>query len=166
MTAEVFLFFLVSALAVGSALAVVLQPNPVYCALALVVALFQVAAVFVLLGAHTLAFLQIIVYAGAIMVLFLFVIMMLNLQHDREPPSRSRRVVTMGAGSLLAAELAAFFLGRPGLPAAEGALADDFGSVTALGRSLFTDHVLAFELTSLLLLVAIVGAVVVARKGS
>ncbi|MGH7858216.1 MAG: NADH-quinone oxidoreductase subunit J family protein [Candidatus Binatia bacterium] len=163
MTAEFLLFLIVASIALGSAIVVILHPNPVYCALALVIALFQVAALFVLLGAQMIAFLQIIVYAGAIMVLFLFVIMLLNLRQETEPASGEWRVAAGVAGSVLAAELAWFFLSRP-MPEAQAPV-DGFGSVTSLARSLFTDHVLSFELTSILLLVAVVGAVVIARKG-
>jgi NADH-quinone oxidoreductase subunit J len=164
MSAELLLFAIVAALAVGSALVVILHPNPVYCALALVVALAQVAFLFALLGAPAIAFLQIIVYAGAIMVLFLFVIMLLNLRRDAEPPRPEWRGLALGLGAVLGAELAGFFLARP-LSAPAEAAGGDFGSLTALGRSMFTVHVFAFELTSVLLLVAIVGAVVIARRG-
>jgi len=163
MTGETILFLVVAALAVVSSLAVILHPNPVYCALSLVIALFQVAALFLLLGAHMIAFLQVIVYAGAIMVLFLFVIMLLNVQRDVEPtPAGSRAVAGIAAG-VLGAELAGFFLTRP-LPAAAAPGPEDFGSVLALARALFTEHAFSFELTSVLLLVAIVGSVVIARR--
>jgi NADH-quinone oxidoreductase subunit J len=160
------LFFLLGAVAVVAALAVILHPHPVYSALALVVALFQIAGLFILLDAQMVAFLQVLVYAGAIMVLFLFVIMLLNL--EREPPgaSASWRLATIGAGGLLAVELAVFFLRRSGLREGGGAVAADYGSVRALAGSLFRDHALSFELTSLLLLVAVVGAVVLAKRST
>lgn len=164
MSGEMFLFLFVAVLAIGSSVVVVVHRNPVYCALALVVALFQVAALFLLLGAETIAYLQILVYAGAIMVLFLFVIMLLNLQHETERLSFGARVVSFGTGAVIATELVVFFFTRP-LPAAVEATADSsFGSLRWLAGSLFTDHVLAFELTSVLLLVAAVGAVVIARR--
>ena len=164
MSGELFLFLFVAALAVGSSIAVVLHPNPIYSALGLVVALFQVAALFLLLGAETIAFLQILVYAGAIMVLFLFVIMLLNLPAASERLTFGTKAPALGTGGILATELAVFFFTRP-LPAA--AEADEaFGSLRWLGRSLFVDHVLSFELTSILLLVAAVGAVVIARRAT
>jgi len=160
------LFFLVGAVAIASAFGVILHPHPVYSALCLVVALFQIAVLFVLLDAEMVAFLQVLVYAGAIMVLFLFVIMLLNLGRDAEATPVGWKLTTLGAGALLGAELAAFFLRRVVPPSATGALDPGFGSVTALAHSLFTDHALSFEITSILLLVAMVGAVVLARRGA
>lgn len=158
-------FVVLAVLAVVSAATVVLHPHPVYSALALVVTLFQIAALFILLDAPTVAFLQILVYAGAIMVLFLFVIMLLNLQRASEGTPPAWRAGVIGAGAVLAGELAAFFLRRPGPPGG-GAVTPEFGSVEALGRKLFTDGALSFEITSVLLLVAIIGAVVIARRGT
>jgi NADH-quinone oxidoreductase subunit J len=166
MNGEWVFFFLVAAVAVGSSLAVVLHPNPVYCALALVVALAQVALLFLQLGAPAIAFLQILVYAGAILVLFLFVIMLLNVQRDRERASPRWRRLAAGLAAAMGLELGGFFLLRPLAETPGGrAPAAGFGSLSALADALFTGHVLAFELTSLLLLVAIVGAVVIARRG-
>jgi NADH-quinone oxidoreductase subunit J len=157
------LFYLVGALAVLSALAVVLHPHPVYSALALIVTLFQIAVLFLLLDAQMIAFLQIIVYAGAIMVLFLFIIMLLNLQREAEPPRPAWRGIALGLGALFAAELIALFTSGPSR-AVESLPSDDFGTVTALSRSLFTDYVFAFEITSILLLVAVIGSVVLAKR--
>jgi NADH-quinone oxidoreductase subunit J len=157
-------FFVVAAIAIVAALGVVLHPHPVYSALSLVVALFQIAVLFLLLDAQMVAFLQILVYAGAIMVLFLFVIMLLNVGREEEVASPSWRALTTLVGGLLGLELAWFFLRRAVLPGASGDLDPGYGSVTALARTLFTDHALSFELTSILLLVAIVGAVVLARR--
>jgi NADH-quinone oxidoreductase subunit J len=160
-------FLVLAALLVGSALAVVLHPNPVKSAMALVVTLFLLAVVFVLLEAHMIAALQIIVYAGAIMVLFLFVIMLLNLGDEEQRARPRRRVVVHGvawaAGALLAVVLVRLVagapLGRPA-PAPEG-----YGSAALVARSLFTDYVLPFELAGLLLLVAVIGPVVLAKRG-
>ena len=160
------IFFLVGAVAIASAFGVILHPHPVYSALSLVVALFQIAVLFILLDAQMVAFLQVLVYAGAIMVLFLFVIMLLNLGRDAEASPAGWKLTALGAGGLLGAELAAFFLRRVVPPSAVGALDPGFGSVKALARSLFTDHALSFEITSILLLVAMVGAVVLARRGA
>jgi NADH-quinone oxidoreductase subunit J len=151
---------------VASALTVVLHPNPVKSAMALVVTLFLLAVVFVFLEAHMIAALQIIVYAGAIMVLFLFVIMLLNLSDDGEEPRSSGRVLfRLGAwvgGGVLAVELVALFLRVP-FPAVPAA-PEGYGGADAVAMSLFTDFLLPFELTSILLLVAVVGAVVLAQR--
>jgi NADH-quinone oxidoreductase subunit J len=159
-----------AALTVLAAAGVVSLRNPVHCAMSLVAALFLVAVNYVALRAHLVAALQIIVYAGAVMVLFLFVIMLLNLQAE---PARELHVAqkVLGAGAALAVALllarvfTASSLGAGGAaaaPAGEDAAA--FGTTEALARVLFREHVVAFELTSLLLLVAIVGAVVLARR--
>jgi NADH-quinone oxidoreductase subunit J len=157
-------FFVVAAIAIAASLGVVLHPHPVYSALSLVVALFQIAVLFILLDAQMVAFLQIIVYAGAIMVLFLFVIMLLNVGREEAVASPSWRALMAAVGGTLGVELAWFFLRRAKPPAGSGRLEAGYGSVTALARTLFTDHVLSFELTSILLLVAIVGAVVLAKR--
>jgi NADH-quinone oxidoreductase subunit J len=159
-------FLVFAVLLVGSAVLVVVHPNPVKSAMALVVVLFLLAVAFVLLDAHMIAVLQVIVYAGAIVVLFLFVIMLLNLQdEDRlarvetRPPAM--RVVAWLGGAALAFELAWLFLS---LPLGERAAATaGYGGAEAVARSLFTDFLLPFELTSVLLLVAIVGAVLLAQ---
>ena len=157
------LFYLVGALAVLSALSVVLHPHPVYSALALIVTLFQVALLFLLLDAQMIAFLQIIVYAGAIMVLFLFIIMLLNLQRETEPARPAWRGIAIGLGALFSAELIALFRSGP-IRAVESLPSKEFGTVAALSRSLFTDYVFAFEITSILLLVAVIGSVVLAKR--
>jgi NADH-quinone oxidoreductase subunit J len=159
------LFLVVAVLTVIAALTVVLHPNPVKSALALVVTLFLLAVVFVLLEAHMIAALQIIVYAGAIMVLFLFVIMLLNLQ--QEDPERGRRhyplrALAWLAGIVLAGELA--FLTRGPVVGTSGAVPAGYGGAKAVARALYTDFLLPFELTSILLLVAVVGAVVLAQR--
>lgn len=151
---------------VASALTVVLHPNPVKSALALVVTLFLLAVVFVFLEAHMIAALQVIVYAGAIMVLFLFVIMLLNLQDDAAETRGSDRIaLRAGAwlgGGVLAGELVALFLRLP--LAAPSAAPEGYGGAAVVARSLFTDYLLPFELTSILLLIAVVGAVVLAQR--
>jgi NADH-quinone oxidoreductase subunit J len=163
MGAALFLFLAVST--VVAALTVVLHPNPVKSALALVVTLFLLAVIFVLLEAHMIAALQIIVYAGAIMVLFLFVIMLLNLQTD--DPERGRRRLALRAlgwvgGEILAVELA--LLSRGATIGAQAAAPAGYGGAQSVAQSLFTDFLFPFELTSILLLVAVVGAVVLAQK--
>jgi NADH-quinone oxidoreductase subunit J len=145
---------------------VLLARNPVYAAMNLVAAFFFMAGIYVLLTAHLIAFMQILVYAGAVMVLFLFVIMLLSLGDEhlrRERRGAMQYVGAIGAISLLAV-LASAIARVP--DKAMGALAqpDRFGTVKAVGQVLYTDFLLPFEVTSLLLLVAIVGAVVVAKE--
>ena len=166
MTIGAILFYLFGTLAVVSALGVILHPHPVYSALCLVLALFQIAGLFILLDAQMVAFLQVIVYAGAIMVLFLFVIMLLNLEREPAAPPISWRLTMLGVGGLLGLELAWFFLRRATMPASSTEPVSDFGSVTSLAGTLFRQHALSFELTSVLLLVAVVGAVVLAKRGT
>ncbi|TMB51289.1 MAG: NADH-quinone oxidoreductase subunit J [Deltaproteobacteria bacterium] len=164
MTAPVFL--LLAVLVVAAALTVVAHPSPVYSACALVVTLFLLSVFFVALDAQLVAVLQVIVYAGAIVVLFLFVIMLLNLTQPESRPTAGVPVVAVavGGGIGIAALVAAALRRVP--PAGAPALPEGFGDTAALARRLFTAYVLPFELTSVLLLVAIVGAVGLAsRKG-
>lgn len=162
---SVTVFYLLSALTVAAALGVILYRNPVHSALSLVATLFLLAVYYAFLQAHLVAALQIIIYAGAVMVLFLFVIMLLNLQSDPQEPARAG---TRSIAALLAAALAAA-IGHVvwhGLPAGRGAgaLPADYGTTTGLAHVLFSDYLVAFELTSVLLLIAVVGAVVLARR--
>ena len=149
---------------VAVAIMVIAHPSPVYSALFLVLTLFLLAVYFLFLDAHVVAALQIIVYAGAIMVLFLFVIMLLNLQSETLRTQRRGlgRVALIG-GVVLAAELG-LLLARPTADPAPDAPPEGFGTVEALSRELFTTYVLPFEVTGLLLLVAVIGAVVLAKR--
>ncbi|MBI2358101.1 MAG: NADH-quinone oxidoreductase subunit J [Deltaproteobacteria bacterium] len=157
------LFFILACLSVAFSLAVVFQRNPVHSAMALVATLFLVAVLFLTLDAPMVGFLQILVYAGAIMILFLFVIMLLN-----PGVLERRRVFWWGLGSmgalLLVFELAALFSDVSPEDGRVSAVAEGFGSPEMLGRTLFRDFVLPFEIASVLLLVAIVGAVVLAKR--
>jgi NADH-quinone oxidoreductase subunit J len=161
--ADMILFWIVAVLAVASALTVILHRNAVYCALALVMTLFQVALMFVALDAHLIALLQVIVYAGAIVVLFLFVIMLLSLEPDMPRPGRhGARATAIALTVALGVELGvAALISEPGSPAP---IPLDFGSTQMVARQLFSVYLLPFELTSVLLLVAMVGAVVMARR--
>jgi NADH-quinone oxidoreductase subunit J len=159
-------FLALAALVIGSALAVVLHPNPVKSAMALVLTLFLLAVLFVLLEAHMIAALQIIVYAGAIMVLFLFVIMLLNLGDEALLAQRRRhlvqRAVAWTLGGLLTVLLVGLVTGGSGGRVAEAP--EGYGGAITVARSLFTDYVLPFELAGLLL-VAVIGPVVLAQRG-
>jgi len=162
---EAVLFWPMAILAVGSALAVLLARNPIHAAMGLVLSFFAVAGIYVLLAAQMLAALQVIVYAGAIMVLFLFVIMLLSLGEAELGEERGvlRRMIGAGvAGAFVGLSWEAFStLDLPSLPSAVAN--QSFGTVAQVGRMLFGPYVLPFEATSILLLVAIVGAVVVAK---
>ena len=162
--------FMVSAVAVlAGALGVVLSRHPVHSALMLVMTLFGVAVLFLAQEAHLLAAVQVIVYAGAIVVLFLFVIMLLgvdraeNLTHE---PLRGQRPVAVILGLVALAQLV--FLGgaqwATGAQAVAGPAEGPGGNVPTLARALFTRYLFAFELTSLLLVIAVVGAVLLAKR--
>jgi NADH-quinone oxidoreductase subunit J len=157
-------------LAIVSAAACVTRRNPVASALWLVVTLFSLAALFVLLDAQFLAVLQVLVYAGAIMVLFLFVIMLLNV--GRAGPTDLKGPIGLGLGVLLAGLLLVqlLVLRQTSSPSPLGAAvgpprpAVGAGIIPAIAQPLFTVYLVPFELTSLLLLAAIVGAVVLAKR--
>jgi len=164
---EMLTFLVFAALALGSALVVVSHPNPIYATMSLVVTLFSVAVLFVMLGAPFLGVLQVLIYTGAIVVLFLFVIMLLNLQpRGRDEPAfagQTMQVAGAIGGALVLGLLAALALWRTGLPDLKP-LTDEMVSIKALSRDLFTEYLLPFEIVGLLLLVAVVGATVAARK--
>jgi NADH-quinone oxidoreductase subunit J len=156
-------FYVLAFFLVMSAGGVVMARNPVHAAMSLVAAFFLLAGVYVLLAAHLVAVLQVLVYAGAIMVLFLFVIMLLSLSDEELGLPRWKAVKLLGAAGglgllwvIIRAVRQLGFLERP-------SVGDEFGTVRAVGRMLFTEYLLPFEATSVLLLVAIVGAVVVAK---
>lgn len=157
-------FFILATLLVVFAAMVILHPSPVYSALSLALAMSLLAVYFFFLGAHLIGWLQIIVYAGAVMVLFLFVIMLLNLQTDpHENQKPSLRLAAGLGGAVLIVEL---FLLLTRAPTQESvvSLPENFGTVQALSEKLFTDYLIPFEVTSVLLLVAAVGAVVLAKR--
>jgi NADH-quinone oxidoreductase subunit J len=157
------LFLMLAVLTVASALTVIIHRNPIYCALGLVSTLFLLAVLFIGLDAQMVAVLQIIVYAGAIVVLFLFVIMLLNLQVEERSSAATPMVAIAAIGGLGIAGLVILGIVRTPLGAPVPVHAG-FGGTEALAERLFTVYLLPFELTSLLLLVAIVGAVAVGRK--
>ncbi len=162
-------FYIFAGLALASSVMMVTRKNPVYSAMYLVLTLFAIAAIFVLLEAHFLAALQVVVYAGAILVLFLFVIMLLNLGHDFDPDLRGRFWWVFGGGLALVlfAELLTVVTrgaaDEPG-PDIVAPLLEARGAVAAVAEPLFQNYVVALEVTGLLLLVAMVGAVVIAKQ--
>jgi NADH-quinone oxidoreductase subunit J len=141
---------------------VILHKSPVYSAIGLVDALGNIAVLFLGLHAQIVGFLQIIVYAGAIVVLFLFVIMLLNLQDEPEPFEPGPVVAVALAGGIGLAICVTIGLARTPLP--DPPVTGAFGGTIPLGERLFTTYLLPFELTSVLLLVAIIGAVVLGKK--
>ena len=173
MNVEVILFFVGAVLAIAGALGVVLAKNPVHSALLLVVTLISVALLFLLLDAQLVAAVQVIVYAGAIVVLFLFVIMLLGVDREESltDPVPFQRPAAIALGAVLLIEI--FVLaGRTwatGATSTRGSLdkpvdGQDLGNVERVARVLFTDFLWAFELTAALLVIAVVGAVVLARR--
>jgi NADH-quinone oxidoreductase subunit J len=161
-------FFIIFGLAaVVSALSVILQKNPVYSALSLIITLGSIAGLFIIQKAFFLAFIQIIVYAGAIMVLFLFVIMLLNLRKDEFGPVKRKfqRFFALIFSALFLIEL--FLIVNYAISGKAGKVLSsqtDFGTPQLIGRLLFSDYLLPFEITSVLLLIAMVGAIFLARR--
>ena len=176
MGTELLLFYLFGAIAVAASLLVVLQRNPMHSVLLLIVSFCALAGLYIGLEAPFAAVVQIIIYTGAIMVLFLFVVMLLNAHREDEVDVGARPVRgPLRAGAVLAVVLMAelvWALVRAGGPR-DGALSEGAGadaaalqSVRTLGNVLFTDYSLAFEATSILIIVAMVGAVVLAKRES
>lgn len=164
-------FVLAALVILSGALGVILARNPVHSALMLIMTLFGVAVVFVAQEAHFLAAVQVIVYAGAIVVLFLFVIMLLGVdQADRietEPIGGQRPaagVVALASVGLLVLLAVRAVQVSTGARSTSGALDGEGTNLEKLARVLFTDYLFAFEATSALLVIAVVGAVVLARK--
>jgi NADH-quinone oxidoreductase subunit J len=162
-TVDAVTFYAAAALALLSAIVVVAQRNPIYSAFALIVTLCSLSAIYGILGASFIAILQVVVYAGAIMVLFLFVLMLLNVRPEERFAGESRRfkLTALGLGALLTAQVAAvlFRAARPGVAAGFDA------SSRPVARILFSPQYLyVFEATSVLILAALVGAVALARK--
>jgi len=170
MTQFLFLFF--ALVAVASAVLTVTRGNPVASALWLIGTFFALAAIYTLLGAFFIGIIQILVYAGAIMVLFLFVIMLLNLGNDYEPDFRGNAWKVLAGLSALA--MLAFLgtmltdigapLGVQAGPAAMAAQIAESGAVGAIGRPMFLEFGVQLQVTGVLLLVAVVGAVVLAKR--
>ena len=165
---ELIVFILASAMVLAGAIGVVTRSHPVHCALSLVLTLFGVAVHFVALQAHFLAAVQVIVYAGAIVVLFLFVIMLLGVDKAEDlsvepfPIQRPLAVVVgLGVAGLI---IAAIARGRDTLAEGTPLDASSDNNIKALADNLFQDHVFAFEFTSVLLIVAVAGTVVLTRK--
>jgi NADH-quinone oxidoreductase subunit J len=163
------LFYLFAAAAIGASLLVIAQRNPIYSVLLLIASFGALSGLYVLLDAPFAAVIQIIVYAGAIMVLFLFVVMLLNAPHeDTEYDERVHPLLRPGPmrfGAALAGALLVELIWALTKGAESGAFPSAaVSSVAAIGELLFTDYAFPFEVTSILILVAMVGAVVLARR--
>lgn len=169
MTVELVLFIILAVVAIVAGIAVVTAKNPVYAVVFLVTNFFALAMFYLILSAQFVAFLQILIYAGAIMVLFLFVVMVLNLTgaiesvQDKLP---AQKWVAILLAMALIAEAGIFVAtGVFAAPPAHAApLPADFGTVAPIGRMLFFKYLLPFEATSVLLLLAMVGSIIIARR--
>ena len=161
-------FYIFAAVAILSATLCILQKSPMASALWLISTMFSLAAIYVLLNAQFIAAIQVLVYAGAIMVLFIFVIMLLNVGGEQRVPDKVQVVKYFGLplAGLLIVETG-FIVSRAfsneGIPV-ESVSINLSGNTQLIGRALYTQYALPFEVTSILLLVAIVGAIVLAKK--
>jgi NADH-quinone oxidoreductase subunit J len=165
---ETLLFWLLAVIALIAAASMIIQRNPVYSALFLIITLLCLAGLFLLLSAHFLAVIQIIVYAGAIMVLFLFVIMLLDIRRVEAAPSRVKLQKSLGI------LLGVIFLLETLLVLRSGVINDmataappapaDFGTAVALGRALFASYFFPLQLAAVLLFVALIGAIVLSKR--
>ena len=154
------LFYVFAALAVASAVVVVGQRNPVYSAFGLIVTLCSLAVIFGLLGSPFIAALQVVVYAGAIMVLFLFVLMLLGVKREDRPSGGTLKVVALALSGVLVLEIGSVLVG-----AARPAPASFDASTRTMAHVLFSaPYLYVFEATSILILAALVGSVVLARR--
>ena len=165
---EKVLFIIFAVIAIASALNILLQRNPLYSALSLIGTLLSLSALYLTVHAQFIAAVQIVVYAGAIMVLFIFVIMLLNVPKDQPQLEKQKglRYLAIPFAGLMIAEM--FYVLRPirltALPIQAGNAEQAVGTTWSIGTALFTDYLLPFEVTSVLILMALVGAMVLARR--
>jgi NADH-quinone oxidoreductase subunit J len=159
------IFWLLTAMALGSAIMVISSKNPVHSVLWLIVAFFAISGHYILLNAQFLAIVNLIVYAGAIMVLFLFVVMMMNLNADAEPQKNKilRFAGLISGGCLFLVMIAALVRSGQATEMVQ-TTGGDQGLIKNLGKALFSDYVVPFEISSVLFLSAMVGAVVIGKK--
>ena len=161
------LFILFAGMAVGCAISMVAQRNPLYGAISLIGVFISLACLYVTLAAPFIAAVQVIVYAGAIMVLVVFVIMLLNVEEEERHPLRLRSLVPVAVGlaAVLFGEAAFMIFFVYASPVTPTRNVSDVGLTASIGAGLFTTYLLPFEITSILLLMAIVGAITLARRG-
>lgn len=159
------LFILFAGMAIGCALAVVAQRNPLYSAISLVGVFISLACLYVMLAAPFIAAVQVIVYAGAIMVLVVFVIMLLNVEEEERQRPRLKFLVptAVGLAAVLIAECAFILVTVRGSDVTPASGSTNVGLTHSIGSALFTQYLLPFEITSILILMAIVGAMTLAR---
>lgn len=160
------LFWFLSVLAVGGAVMVVASRSPVHSILFLIITFFAISGHYILMNAQFLAIVNIIVYAGAIMVLFLFVVMLMNLNAETEPPHKSKYLMYAGviAGSSLLLLIVAALRRNEAINQLTELKSGDIGLMKNLGHTLFTEYVFPFEISSVLFLSAMIGAVVISKK--
>ena len=164
MTAELILFLVLALVAVGAALGLLFSRNAVYAALFLVLNFITVAVFYLLLNAPFLAMAQVTIYAGAIMVLFLFVIMLLGTKKLKTSGENLwQRRLAIGLGVVLLGELVVLFFVKGWRGTLIGDIGSNFGSPESIGIELFNQYLLPFEITSILLLVGIIGAIVLTK---
>jgi NADH-quinone oxidoreductase subunit J len=161
------LFILFGAMAIGCALAVVAQRNPLYSAISLIGVFISLACLYVMLAAPFIAAVQVVVYAGAIMVLVVFVIMLLNVEEEEHRRARLKFLVpaAVALAGVLIAEVAFILVSVEEARVMPSSSVSDVGLTSSIGAALFTKYLLPFEITSILLLMAIVGAMTLARRG-
>ena len=157
------LFWILAAIALFSAVMVVISKNPIFSVLWLIITFFCISGHYILLNAQFLFIVNIIVYAGAIMVLFLYVLMLMDLRKDSEPQKNKwlKIIGAVSGGSLLLVLVAAL---KDTGKEVNGLGSGDIGLIENLGHVLFTDYVVPFEISSILFLSAMVGAVVIGKK--
>ena len=163
----VLLFILFAGMAIGCALAVVAQRNPLYSAISLIGVFISLACLYVMLAAPFIAAVQVVIYAGAIMVLVIFVIMLLNVEEEERGRPRLRFLVptAIGLSAVLIAEVAFILVTVQGSSVTPASGGTSVGLTHSVGSALFTDYLLPFEITSILILMAIVGAMTLALRG-
>jgi NADH-quinone oxidoreductase subunit J len=161
------LFILFAGLAIGCAISMVVQRNPLYSAISLIGVFISLACLYVTLAAPFIAAVQVIVYAGAIMVLVVFVIMLLNVEEEERRPLRLRSLIPIAVmlAAVLFAEAVFIIFFVQANPKTPPHTVSDIGMTSSIGGGLFTMYLLPFEITSILLLMAIVGAITLARTG-
>ena len=165
---EALLFWLLAVIALIAAASMIIQRNPVHSALFLIITLLSLAGLFLLLSAYFLAVIQVIVYAGAIMVLFLFVIMLLDIRRIEVAPSRVKLQKSLGILLGVIFLLETLLILRSGVISDMAAVAPppppDFGTAVALGRALFASYFFPLQLAAVLLFIALIGAVVLSKR--
>jgi|tagenome__1003787_1003787.scaffolds.fasta_scaffold20872100_3 NADH-quinone oxidoreductase subunit J len=160
------LFILFGAICVAGAVNLLAQKHPINSALSLIVVMGALAGLYLLLGAEFLAAIQVIVYAGAIMVLFVFVIMLLNAGEEEHTRGSKIALLFGVPGMIVGSVLVAWILVRSEPSTQSVGIGSLYGSASSIGRLLFSNFLLPFEITSVLILIAIMGAVVLARRES